>query len=76
MRIDVSTRKTERITDFIAEEKPLHVFLNKAYYATMTCSPSDLSELAIGDTLTDGLLKSIDEVKKIDLTENRSVTSD
>jgi len=52
VRVDVSARKT-RMTDYVAEEKPLHIFLNKIHYAPIFCSPSNLKELAVGHALSE-----------------------
>lgn len=66
-RIDVSARRLEHRTDFVAEEKPLHIFLNQIHYATMLCSPTYPKELAVGYLLTEGVLKSVDEISEIRL---------
>jgi FdhD protein len=63
LRVDVSAGKVEKLTDQVAEEKPLHIFLNKAYYATILCSPGNLRELAIGHLLSEGVVRTIDEIK-------------
>ena len=49
----------------MAEEKPLHIFLNRTHYATILCSPTNLKELAVGHVLSDGIIKSIEEIEKI-----------
>lgn len=64
-RIDVERHKFERIHDFVAEEKPLHIFLNQVHYVTILCSPTSLKELAVGHLLSEGLLKSVDEISEI-----------
>ncbi len=64
-RIDVAAHKLERRMDFVAEEKPLHLFLNQTHYATILCYPTHLRELAVGYLLSEGLLKSVDEMKGI-----------
>jgi FdhD protein len=64
-RVDVTSQKLEIVRDFVAEETPLHIFLNKTHYATILCSPHQLKELAIGHVLSEGVLKSTDEIKKI-----------
>jgi len=68
-RIDVANRKLERKTDNVAEEKPLHLFLNHTHYVTILCSPVLLKELAVGYLLSEGLLTSVDEIKDIKLSE-------
>lgn len=69
VRINVSTGEVEKKTDLVAEEKPLHIFLNKTFYATVFCTPSNLKELAVGHVLSEGLVKSVDEIEKISLKE-------
>jgi FdhD protein len=64
-RIDVERHKLERVQDFVAEEKPLHIFLNHVHYVTILCSPTLLRELAVGHLLSEGLLKSVDEISEI-----------
>jgi FdhD protein len=51
----------------VAEEKPLNIFLNRSYYATILCSPSNLKELAMGHLLSEGILKSSEEIEEINL---------
>jgi FdhD protein len=65
VKIDVAARKTQKMKDYVAEEKPLHIFLNKTHYATIFCSPQDLKELAVGHLLSEGLAKSVEEIQKI-----------
>jgi FdhD protein len=72
LKINVSAKKVQKKTDYVAEEKPLHIFLNKTHYATILCSPTNLKELAIGHVLTEGILKSITEIEQIRL-KNDSV---
>lgn len=55
--------------DYVAEEKPLHIFLNKIHYATIFCSPQNLRELAVGHLLSEGLVKSIEEIERINLNQ-------
>jgi len=67
LRVDVSGKGTRKITDYVAEEKPLHVFVNKTHYATILCSPSNLKELAVGHLLSEGIIKSVGEIEKLNL---------
>jgi FdhD protein len=65
VRIDVVANKVQKVKDYVAEEKPLHIFLNKTRYATILCSPENLKELAVGHLLSEGLIRSIEEIEKI-----------
>lgn len=73
VKVDVSSRKTYNVIDYVAEEKPLHLFLNKTHCATIFCSPSNLKELAIGYLLSGGILKSVCEIDEASLNEEKAV---
>lgn len=68
-RIDVQTKTTKKITDHVAEEKPLFIFLNKVHYATILCSPANLKELVVGHLLTEGVVKTIGDIEDLSLKE-------
>ncbi len=68
-KIDLSTGKAQAIPDFVAEEVPFHLFINSIFWATILSSPTDLKELAIGHLLSEGILKSIDEIEEVTLKE-------
>jgi FdhD protein len=51
----------------VAKETPLHIFLNQTYYATILCHPTQLKELALGYLLSEGVLKSVDEIQEVRL---------
>jgi FdhD protein len=69
VRVDVSAKEFQKMTDYVAEEKPLHIFLNRTYYATIFCSPSNLKELAVGHLLSEGIVKSISKIEEIRLRQ-------
>ena len=64
-RIKVSDQTTEKRTDYVAEETPIHIFLNKHHYGTILCSPDQLEEMVVGHLLSEGLLKSTDEIDEL-----------
>jgi FdhD protein len=66
-KYDLSTKTSKTITDYVAEEKPLHVFVNTTYWATILCSPTNLKEMAVGHLLSEGILKSTSEIEEVNL---------
>ncbi|MCW3994778.1 MAG: formate dehydrogenase accessory sulfurtransferase FdhD [Candidatus Bathyarchaeota archaeon] len=68
-KIDLSTGKTQQTTDYIAEETPLHLFVNNIFWATILCSPTNLREMAVGHLLSEGILHSIDEIVEVTVKE-------
>jgi len=72
VKLDLSTGKTQKTTDYIAEEKPLYLFVNTTFWATILCSPMNLKELAVGHLLSEGVLESTEEIIEIVLKEPES----
>ena len=72
IRVELATGKIQKIADYVAEETPLHLFVNKAFWATILCSPTNLKELAVGHLLSEGILKSIDEIEEVDLKDSEN----
>ena len=72
IKLDLSTEKSQEISDYVAEEKPFYLFVNKTFWATILCSPTNLRELAVGHFLSEGILKSIDEIEEIVLKKTES----
>ena len=64
-QINVYERRLQQKRDFVAEEIPLHIFLNQTHYVTILCSPNQLRELAIGHLISEGVLESAKEIKEI-----------
>lgn len=69
IKLDLSTVKAQKTTDNVAEEKPLHLFVNNTFWATILCSPTSLKELAVGHLLSEGILKSTEEIEEVTLKE-------
>jgi FdhD protein len=69
VKLDLSTGKSQKVADYIAEEKPFYLFVNTTFWATILCSPTDLQALAVGHFLSEGILKSTEEIEEIVLKE-------
>ncbi|MBS7635924.1 formate dehydrogenase accessory sulfurtransferase FdhD [Candidatus Bathyarchaeota archaeon] len=65
VKIDTAAKTLQKIEDYVAEERPIHIFLNKRHYATVMCTPKDLKEMVFGHLLTGGMVKAVEEVEKI-----------
>jgi FdhD protein len=72
VKLDVSTKTSKKMMDYVAEEMPLHLFVNTTYWATILCSPSNLRELAVGHLLSEGILKSTAEIEEVNLKEREN----
>lgn len=66
-RVDIKDHRLEPRRDHVAEERPLHIFLNHIHYATILCCPTSLKELTVGHLLSEGVLKSATEINEVSL---------
>jgi len=64
-RINVTDQTIQQRTDYIAEDTPIHIFLNKYHYGTILCSPDQIKEIVVGHLLSEGLLKSTNEIDEL-----------
>jgi FdhD protein len=70
IKLDLSTGKSQEVADYVAEEKPFYLFVNKTFWATILCSPTHLRELAVGHFLSEGILKSTGEIEEVVLKKS------
>jgi FdhD protein len=59
--------------DIVVKELPLTILLNGRELVTLLCSPANLKYLAIGFLLSEGLLQSRDDIKRIIDDEQRGI---
>ena len=71
-KIDLSTGKSSKITDYVAEETPFQLFVNTTFWATILCTQTNLKELAVGHLLSEGIVKSIAEIEEVTLKEKEN----
>ncbi len=61
------------IEDVVAREFPLTIIVNNQELVTLLCSPTNLKYLATGFLVSEGLLKSKDEIQKTIVDDQRGV---
>lgn len=71
-KIDLSTGASNKILDYVAEETPLQLFVNTSFWATILCTPINLKELSVGHLLSEGILKSVQEIDEIVVKEKEN----
>ena len=69
VKLDLSTGKAQKTTDYVAEEVPLQLIVNTTYSFVIWCSPSQLKELAVGYLLSENILKSVEDIQEVTLNE-------
>jgi FdhD protein len=65
IKVRVDENKIEVFRDLVTTEKPLHIFLNETYYASILCTPTMGRELVLGHLLSEGIIQNLNEVAKI-----------
>jgi len=70
VRIEERVRKN--ISDSVAKETPLTIFLNGQKYVTLFCTPDKPKYLAVGFLRSEGLLVDKDDIKSIRVNSQRS----
>lgn len=69
-RINVSDQEIEKRVDYVAEDSPIHIFINKNHYGTIICSPEQIEEMVVGHLLSEGLLNSINELEELQIKKD------
>jgi FdhD protein len=72
LRLDLSTGKAEKTVDCVAEEVPLQISLNDAYTFVIWCSPSQFKELAVGYLISEDILRSVEEIESLSVSEQEN----
>ncbi|MEM2281657.1 MAG: formate dehydrogenase accessory sulfurtransferase FdhD [Candidatus Bathyarchaeia archaeon] len=70
VKVDTAAGAIYKIEDIVAVEKPIHIFLDKAPYLTVFCTPTDLKELVVGHLLSEGIVKAVSEIQEVAFKED------
>ncbi len=73
-RISIKQETIKQQPDFVAEEKALHIYLNKRHYGTILCSPNHEKEMVLGHLLGEGVLNSTDEIENLTMKDGGILT--
>jgi FdhD protein len=57
--------------DEIASEYPLTIRLDGKEFATLVCSPSDLTDLVVGFLASEGVIRRLEDIKALSIDEER-----
>ncbi len=53
--------------DLVATDEAICIFINDEYYRTLIATPTMIKELIVGHLLTEGIIKSLDEVRELEV---------
>ena len=69
----IAEGKTSTHKDVVVKEFPLIIGLNGQELVTLLCSPADLKYLAVGFLHSEGLIRETEDIKKIDIDEQKGL---
>ncbi|UOF92755.1 formate dehydrogenase accessory sulfurtransferase FdhD [Fodinisporobacter ferrooxydans] len=69
--ISYKNGNTQNVSDEIATEYPLTIFLNDEEFATLVCTPEYLEDLVVGFLASEGVIRNCDEIKDVLVDENK-----
>jgi FdhD protein len=69
-KINIRSYTRKVVEEPVATEAPLNLFINDKYVITLLATPKMQKELALGWLFTEGVLQSLDEIKKIVINQN------
>jgi len=70
LRINLRKKLIEEVEEAIARETSIKIYVNDNHLVTLFASPSQLKELAIGWLLSQGIIKSVDEISEVRVEED------
>ena len=70
LRINLREKLIEEVEETIARETSIKIYVNDNHLVTLFASPSQLKELAIGWLLSQGIIKSVDEINEVKVEED------
>ncbi len=69
----VTKKSKDNTVDVVVKEFPVIITLNNQEVVTLLCSPQNLDYLAIGFLVSEGLIRSKDDIKKIAVDQQRGM---
>ncbi|TDF95974.1 formate dehydrogenase accessory sulfurtransferase FdhD [Paenibacillus piri] len=63
----------QELEDEIVTEYPLTIRLDREEFATMVCTPTDLEELVLGFLASEGIIRSLSELRSMRIEESRGI---
>ncbi|SET47422.1 FdhD protein [Natronincola peptidivorans] len=67
----INHNNCESIEDLVTVEYPFTIFLNNEEFITLLCSPKGLDYLAVGFLVSEGIIKSKNQIEKIHIDEEK-----
>lgn len=65
-------KRTEKVSDLVAVEEPLQITVDGAPIAVVMRTVADDKDLVLGFLITEGIIKSVNDVSRIDLEQKKN----
>lgn len=70
LRVNLRKKLLEEAEEPVAKEAPINIYVNNNHVVTLFASPTNLKELGVGWLLSQGIIKSIEEIHEINVRKN------
>jgi len=69
----VTNAARQQLTDEVARETPLTLYVNDIELVTLLCSPTDPKDLAVGFLFSEGIISSARDIFRISINESKGI---
>jgi len=70
-RYNVSDKSITELDDLVASDQAICVFVNDEFYRTLIATPTMIEELVVGHLLSEGVVRSMDDIMSIEVSSTR-----
>ena len=67
-RYDLKQETVSELDDIVASDAAVCIFINDEYYRTLIATPTMIDELVVGHLFGEGVIKSLDDLKKMEVS--------
>lgn len=71
--VRIKEGKRQEIEEKVVREAVLRIFLNESQIVALSCTPCDLTYLAVGFLLSEGFLSKVTEIEKVNSSEGKVI---
>ena len=71
LKVNLRKGSVESLREEIVVEKRMELYINDKRYAVFLCLASQIRELAVGHLLTEGLIENLEEIKNLEVSEEK-----
>lgn len=71
IKVDLTNKLERHVVEEVALEAPVTIKVNGERFVTLFATPNEQKELALGHLIGEGIIKTLDEVENVDVSEGQ-----